>query len=277
MMATANETLGASAPGQSTFTRSFTQFVDRWIYVIMAAWFVITALIGFVPSSIGKVMAVQMGVRPPLPAVLHVHAVLMGSWLLLLLAQATLMATGRRTAHMQLGIASVVLVPAIVITGLILVPTSLHANWEPMRTAPPEFLPGGSFEAATKFISSVVAAQIMSGLLFPFFVGWALLSRRRDAGMHKRLMILATAVPLPAAIDRIGWLPTTYPESAVSPMVYAVVWILPMLLWDLVRLRTLHRAYVVWFAVFVPAATVVNLVWWKPWWVAFVQRVLGLG
>jgi hypothetical protein len=37
--------------------------------------------------------------------------------------------------------------------------------------------------------------------------------------MHKRLMIPATPVHLPVAIDRIAWRPISYPESPLSPLI----------------------------------------------------------
>src|SRR5690349_13421565 len=77
--------------------------IDRWIYVFMAAFFVAIVFAGFIPDSVVKVAAVEAGKRPPFPLILHVHAVLMGSFLLLLLAQTILVATGRRKGHMQLG------------------------------------------------------------------------------------------------------------------------------------------------------------------------------
>src|SRR5687768_2360770 len=125
--------LGAGAPPPfGTEKPTIAQVIDRWIYVIMAAWFVVTALIGFIPTSIGKSMAVQQGFLPPFPVVLHMHAVLMGSWLVLLLTQTILMATGRRSFHMQLGIAGAVLAPAMVVTGIFLVPAMFLRNWAVM-------------------------------------------------------------------------------------------------------------------------------------------------
>ena len=62
-----------------------TNLIDRWIYVFTAASFIGIVLAGFVPDSLGKVAAIQAGQRPPFPLILHVHAVLMGSFLLLLL------------------------------------------------------------------------------------------------------------------------------------------------------------------------------------------------
>lgn len=246
-------------------------FIDRWIYVFMAALFVATVLVGFVPDSIAKVSGIEAGIRPPFPAVLHVHAVLMGSWLLLLLTQTVLMATGRPAIHKQLGIAGMVLAPAMVLTGFVLVPTMVRYNWPLIAALPPQ-----DAETTRKFVGSLVAAQIAAGAMFAVFVALALRARKTDFETHKRLMILATAIPLPAAIDRIDWLPSTYPASDLAPALYTVLWIAPMLVWDLVRHRRLQRAYVIWFAIFVPVTFVVNCLWWSPWWIGIAQRLMGV-
>jgi hypothetical protein len=273
MMATVLE----KSVAQSSVTTASTLagIVDRWIFVFMSALFVVTTLVGFIPSALGKIAAVHAGQRPPFPLVLHVHGVLMASWLLLLLVQTVLMATGRREFHRQLGVIAILLAPAMVVTGIILVPTMFHQSWAMLAAAPPG-VPPAQIETGKNFIRSLVGAQAAVGLLFPLFVTLALLASRKDAGMHKRLMILATVVPLPAAIDRIAWLPTTYPDSAVSPLLYPVLWIMPMLVWDLVRHRTLHRAYVVWFAFYAPMAALVINLWWSPWWMETVQRWMGV-
>ena len=72
---------------------SFAQTVDRWIYVFMAASFIAYTLTGFIPDSLAKIAAVEAGQRPPFPLALHAHAVLMGAFLVLLLAQSVLAAT----------------------------------------------------------------------------------------------------------------------------------------------------------------------------------------
>src|SRR5262245_32459777 len=103
--------------------------IDRWIYVFMAVWFIAIVFTGFIPSSLNKIALVEAGQRAPFPLALHFHAVLMGSFLLLLLAQASLVATGRKALHQKLGVASLVLVPALVAAGLILVPTIYAQVW----------------------------------------------------------------------------------------------------------------------------------------------------
>src|SRR5690348_18301701 len=55
--------------------------IDRWIFVAMAAWFIVIVLTGFVPDALMKIGMVRAGQRPPFPIVMHMHAVLMGSFL----------------------------------------------------------------------------------------------------------------------------------------------------------------------------------------------------
>jgi hypothetical protein len=49
-------------------------------------------------------------------------------------------------------------------------------------------------------------------------------------------MILATIMPLPAAIDRIAaaaWLPTTFPTGYAMEYGYMFLWLAPVLIYDL--------------------------------------------
>src|SRR5690349_16361828 len=110
--------------------------VDRWIFVGMAVWFIAIVLAGFVPDSIMKVGLVRTGQRAPFPPILHVHAVVMGSFLLLLLTQSWLMATGRKAQHMRLGVVGMVLAPLLVVVGFILAPTMYHLLWDAAQAAP---------------------------------------------------------------------------------------------------------------------------------------------
>lgn len=237
-------------------------FIDRWIFVFMAGWFVVTALAGFVPASIVKINAVMAGERPPFPAILHIHAALMGAWLLLLLGQTWLMATGRRAFHKQLGLASLVLAPAIVIAGILLVQTrftSLGTVLAEMDLA----------DASLRRIASsgILLEQIRMGIAFSVFVGWALLVRKSDPQVHKRLMILATVYPLLAGIDRWFWLPKNLVDPATFFDLALLIWIAPMCIWDLVRSGRVHKAYLIWLGVGVPLAIPIHYLWGNPWWI----------
>ena len=248
--------------------------VDRWIFVATAAWFIVIVLTGFIPDSIMKVGAVTAGERPPFPLVLHMHAILMGSFLLLVLAQTWLMATGRSAYHVQLGVAAFALAPILVLVGFILVPTIYYQTWNALQTAPPEAR--GKLLDVLSFRENVALLQIRVGLLFPLFLAIGLHARRGNAGLHKRMMLLAPAMALGAGFARITWLPTTMPESCLALDLYILVAIAPMFTWDVIRNRRVHEAYLIWFSVNLPFAVLVYELWNTPWWHGTARAILGV-
>ena len=115
------------------------------------------------------------------------------------------------------------------------------------------------------------------GILFPLFLAIGLKARGRNAGMHKRMMFLATAMALPAGIDRIPWLPHTMPASPLSVDLYTLAAISPMLIWDVVRNRSVHRAYWICLVAYVPFALMVHGLWDTPWWHQTARQIMGVG
>ena len=269
-----NTAAAASARHAPPSDRPWALAVDRWIYVFTAATFIVYTLLGFVPDSVVILAAVEAGQRPPFPVAMHVHALLMGTFLLLLLAQATLGATGRLGYHRALGLSAFALGPAIVIAGFALVPAIYHQVWAMAQAAPPAIQP--AIEQGLRGFENIMLVQIRVGVLFPVFLAIALAARKSDPGLHKRMMFLAVAIALPAAFDRMTWLPTTMPESALSMEVHPFVAIAPMLLWDIVRTRTLHRAYVIWILISLPFAILTQLLWDTPWWHATARSIMGV-
>jgi hypothetical protein len=249
--------------------------VDRWIFVFMAAWFIAIVLAGFIPDSLMKVGMVRAGLRPPFPLVLHMHAVLMGGFLLVLLAQTWLMATGRRAYHMQLGLVGYALAALLVVVGFVLVPTMYHQVWQGAQVAPPEVR--DQMQGLVGIVENIMLLQLRIGILFPLFLAIAFKARGGNAGMHKRMMFLATVMALPAGIDRIPWLPHTMPASPLSVDLYTVLAISPMLIWDLVRNRGVHRAYWICLAVYLPFAVAVHGLWDTEWWHQTARQIMGVG
>ena len=248
--------------------------VDRWIFVFMATWFIAIVLAGFIPASLTKIELVRSGLRSPIPFVMHVHAVLMGSFLLLLLAQAWLMATGRTAHHARLGILAMLLVPAIVVAGFVLAPTTYYQTLDAYQAAPAEMR--DAIHARLIFAENVKLMQVRIGILFPLFMVFALGARRENAGLHKRMMFLATAVALPAGIDRISWLPGTMPDSPISSDLYTLLVISPMFAWDVLRNRSIHPAYLIWLAICLPFAVAVQALWDTLWWREVARTMMGV-
>lgn len=249
--------------------------IDRWIFVAMAAWFIVIVLTGFIPDALGKIAAVKAGTHPPFPPILHVHAVLMGSFLLLLVAQSVMMATGRSALHKQVGIAAFVLVPALVVVGMILAPTIYHTVWDGAHYGSPQVQ--AILAPRIPRLENVLLLQIHAGILFAIFMTMALWARVSNSGFHKRMIFLGTAVPLGASIDRMGWLPNTLPASPAGTDLYILVAAVgPLIAWDVIRNRRLHEAYLVWAAIYVPASLVMYALWDTPWWHATARHIMGV-
>lgn len=262
--------------GRSEYGASATplvRFIDRWIYVIVAALFVSIVLAGFIPDSLGKIALVEAGRRPPFPLILHIHAVLMGTFLVLLLTQTILAAIGRLQFHRTLGLATFVLVPALVIVGFILVPAVYHGLVDGLKAAPPAAQ--ADIRKVIRTVDDIMLLQIRTGLLFPFFVAVGISARKSDAGLHKRLMILAITPALGAAINRMEWLPTTFPQSPLSMDVFVFMAAIPMLAWDIFRTRKIHKAYLIWLAGMVLVSLPMYVLWNSDWWHAVAPRLVG--
>jgi hypothetical protein len=248
--------------------------VDRWIFVAMAAWFILVVLVGFVPDAIGLVMSVKAGTHPPLPPILHVHAVLMASFLLLLLAQSVMMATGRTALHKQVGVAAFVLVPALVVVGIMLAPTIYHQAWDGAHHGPPQVR--AAMTPVIPQLENILLLQLHAGILFAIFMTMALWARTASSGFHKRMIFLATAVPIAASIDRMWWLPSTFPGSPVSTDGYIMLMLAPLFVWDVIRNRRVHEAYVVWAVIFAPASLLLERLWNTPGWHAAARHIMGV-
>lgn len=266
--------IGAESAFDRLSGASRSNVIDRWIYVFTAASFIAIVLAGFVPDSFAKLAAIHAGQRPPFPLVLHVHAVLMASFLLLLLGQTILVATGRRAWHMQLGVAALVLTPMIVLTGFILAPTIYHSVWNAAQAAPPPAKQ--QLQGFLPILEDILLLQIQAGILFSIYMWIALRARSRDPGLHKRMILLAVTAVLGAAFDRIGWLPTTEPGSPLAMELYCALAVAPLFLWDVIRNRRIHRAWLIWAAFYVPCCVVAYSLWDTPFWHAAARHIMGV-
>jgi hypothetical protein len=175
---------------------------------------------------------------------------------------------------MRLGVISFLLVPALVVVGFILVPTMYHQLWSAAQAAPPAV--ASQLADTLRVVENIMLLQIRVGILFPLFLAIGLAARRRDAGLHKRMMFLGTAMALPAGLDRIPWLYTSLPASPMTPDLYMLVALSPMITWDLIRNRRVHHAYWIWLAVLLPAAVLVHSLWDTPGWHTTARQLMGV-
>lgn len=248
--------------------------LDRWIFVVTAASYIGIVLVGFIPDSLMKIEMVKAGLRAPFPPVLHAHAVLMGGYLLFLLAQTWLVATGRTARHRAVGPIGGLLAIALVIVGFVLAPTMYHQVADGLRAAPPEARP--QLQGLLWQLDNILLLQCQAGLLFSLYVLLGLLARSGDSGFHKRMMVIAPAMALGAAYARMTWLPHSIPASPVSIHAYQMLSLAPLFVWDVLRNRRVHRAYWVLAATYLPIVLLTYFLWDRPAWHATARSIMGL-
>ncbi len=183
---------------------------------------------GFAPTyylrPVGYAIRYPSGqlVSSTLPPLIHVHALLATAWLLLLVAQTSLIAADRVDSHRKLGVAGAVIGVAFVALGVLTALRGVRDGWNP----------GGPFQDSIGFL----AVSLADVLLFAAFVAAALYYRRRP-DWHKRLMVLGTLAGLMwPAITRM---PFVAPHPArMFGLLIALVVALPV--YDYVTRRRLH-------------------------------------
>jgi heme/copper-type cytochrome/quinol oxidase subunit 3 len=116
-------------------------------------------------------------VSSSLPLLIHIHAIVATTWLVLLLVQTTLVAAGRTDLHRRLGVTAAVIAPLLVVLGVMTAIRGARDGWNP----------GGPFSDSLAFL----AVGFTDILLFSSFVAAGFYYRRRSE-VHKRLMVLGT-------------------------------------------------------------------------------------
>ncbi len=197
---------------------------DHLFFSFMAIATAATVVAGFSRTYLPKVVSGA----PPVPLVVHLHAVVFTGWLILFVAQTTLVRTGRTAVHRRLGVAGVGLAALMLVLGTaaaIAVARLGHRG-----------IPGVEFPDAGGFLLLNLGSIVVFAALVG--AGWFF---RRDAPTHKRLMLTATAGAL------VGPGVSRLPFAAGKPQVIGILALLFLLagpLYDLVTRRRVHPAYV---------------------------------
>jgi hypothetical protein len=226
-------------------------------HAAMAWALVVVAVVGFAPRS----MAIVGGAMPNPPLVVHLHAAVMATWTLLLALQATLAIGGRLDLHRRLGMASLVIAPAVLV--MLIAVTIIRQN-------------DAAGTPGAPIVNNILFLQIRSIVLFPTFFIWALRTRHSDPQMHKRMMLLATLMLIDAAIARMDWLPwNVFPNDYLAIHLYLLLLLVPALLHDVLTLGRVHRAWLVGLALVLPWVVATQFVWGSEWWRLFGPRLVG--
>jgi hypothetical protein len=157
---------------------------ERVFFSSMAIAMTLIAFVGFAPSYYLKT---HFGAPPKLTPLLHWHGVAFTLWLVLLVAQTSLVASGRVAVHRKLGIVGLVLAASMMVLGGTVAITRAGEG-----VLGPPGIPSLVF----------LAVPLATLVVFPMLFGAAIYFRQRP-DIHKRLMLIATMELITAAIARL--------------------------------------------------------------------------
>ena len=197
---------------------------DHVFFSTMAALILATVFAGF-----ARTYYLAGVFSAPLPSpIIHVHGAVFSTWILLLIAQTSLVTAGHVDLHRRLGVAGFALACIMFILGVL-------AGADGLRR-------GIGRDPLAFYILSV---QDM--FLFPTLVYFAFRARTNPPE-HKRLILLATIAIIPAAIARWPW---DFVHRK-PPIAYGLSYIFLALLvaYDLWSSRRIHRS-TLWASAFI--------------------------
>jgi len=222
-----SEVMAASSAGGKAGAR-----VRRKFYVAMAVLLIAMIFIGFWPSYYGPL---TRGATEA-PWILHVHGFVYIGWMFLLVLQTVLAAQGKIRQHRSVGNFGIALGSAVFVMGLIV-----------SFVAPVMTYNAGTrtLDEAAGFLLIPLGDMALFGPLF-----FTAVAKRRNAELHKRLMILATIAVAFAAIFRMQAL--GLPLSAGLTMWFVLPAI--CIVYDLKTQGRIHPVYWIGIAGMIVAA-----------------------
>ena len=211
-------------------------------YVSLAAFMSLIVLTGFWPTYFGQLLK---GI-PDRPWIYHLHGLVFTGWMVLLIAQVILAATGRTQTHRALGSIGIAYGFLVLALGLV------------MSVAAPVF----HIRAGEQTIDEAAGFMIIplgDMVLFAAFLIPAAIYRRQPE-IHKRLILLATTALLFAATGRMR---TSIPFLAV-----VLIWLSPILIgiaYDKWTRRSVHPVYLLGLAILVVGFARITLTGSEAW------------
>src|SRR3979490_3037697 len=159
----------------------------------------------------------------PLPSpIIHLHGAAFSCWILLLVAQASLVSAGRVDIHRRLGIAGVLLACLMAILGVLADTDSLVREAGPAGRDPKFF-----------YIIPLTDMLIFATLVFFAF------RARSNPPAHKRLILVATVALMIAAIAR--WPLALVHRNPIRAALLSYLLLLILVVYDFWCTRKVHR------------------------------------
>jgi len=224
---------------------------ERRFYMGMALFMIALVLIGFAQSFYMRgLIAISPRPNPTLPPLVMVHGLVFTGWMLLFLTQVGLVGANRRDLHRRLGMIgmamAVLMVPLMYAVG---VGQVARANQPPGITA---------LAWTALPLSGIPAFAILVGLGYRY---------RRDAQVHKRLMLGAALLMMHPAVGRLPIAPPTPVGMGVLGLLSALCFV-PLFIWDRRSMGRIHWASKLGFGLSLGVGifytTMLMTGWWDP-------------
>jgi hypothetical protein len=159
--------------------------IDRWFYISAGLFMILLCVVGFGPSVVDQ----SRRNAPHTPLVIA-HGIVTGAWLLLFLAQAALVATGRTAVHRRIGRVGLFLAILMIVLGYVMIIDGGRRGYDLSGDLTRAFTPPGSPPLSAVESAAGILPPLAGFINFGVLVATGLWYRHRP-DTHKRLMLLA--------------------------------------------------------------------------------------
>jgi hypothetical protein len=181
----------STAPFQTLNKPQAKPFVERWYFTGMAITMLAVSIAGFMPAIVNPA-----GRHAPLTLLAAVHGIVFFAWLLLFLTQSLLVATGHVRWHRKLGLASFVILAAMIPLGFEATAAMVRRGFDLSGDQHIALHPKGAVSLDPYQASIFNFGDL---LLFATLAVAAICYRQRPE-IHKRLMLFANITLMGAPI-----------------------------------------------------------------------------
>jgi hypothetical protein len=201
---------------------------DNVFFSTMALLILVTVFVGFARTYF------LAGVfRAPLPNLLiHLHGAVFSGWILLLMAQISLVSAGRVDIHRRLGLVGFALATLMLILGVLAASDALRRGVSP---------PGSGLDPKTFYAIPLGDMAIFAVLIFFAF------RLRTDPAAHKRLILISTITLMDAPTGRPPFVAIT--GAPLLGTLFCWLFLLLLVAYDLWSTHKVHRA-TLWAGIF---------------------------
>jgi hypothetical protein len=235
----------------ATVTERTRPNAERRFYLGMGILIFLIMFAGFAPSFYLRGVVPPYAPYLPMSMTVLLHGLLFTGWLVLFVAQASLVSARRPDIHRRLGLAAFVMLPAMVIVGF-----SAALGGVARHSGPPDLSP-----------LTWLAVPLLDIPVFAGLIG-AALYKRRDPQAHKRLMLCALIGLTPPGTGRLpglqDWL--TFPGVIVGSQLLLLS---ALAIWDLRSRGRVHPVTIIATVVIVGSWVLRLAIWQSEPWLAF--------